>query len=474
MENTTTQQNLNQIRAILKQQLGLNDEKVNLIFKSMTDIDKIKPYYLDNFISLLKNNYSIKDYEIFNLMVSNPPADLFKPHLMLEKMKLFNKLIGTSAPNFKYAILNNPHAFARTNDELENYIFELKRDLGMNNEFVLNLLTHTHDFAHNIEDYIPLAKHKMEYLYAMGLTPDQIAAKPGLLGNTINSISTRLIYALCNDITIDEYLNESLFISTEEKIHARTCAYKAGLIKKEHIYEPEAQFIRLTGYKTEELKKVFPFNMHAKAQLLKDFGEKFPELSAISIVAYKKSSENIHQYKQQQDALKIANGEKLPANPVAKRKEALESIKVNLGLEKINTKEDTNLTRNYDRLISMGFSSEEILSHPQALLLTSDKLMWRIKLAKINGLSNIDFLTHGYKFDEMKIFPRTCGVRIMNTRSNATTSHIYNTESVFSKTFGESTRKLAEHCKLNETGRKLLDRLYMQAVNAESTQEENA
>ena len=73
----------------------------------------------------------------------------------------------------------------------------------------------------------------------------------------------------------------------------------------------------------------------------------------------------------------------------------------------------------------------------------------------------------------MKIFPRTCGVRIMNTRSNATTSHIYNTESVFSKTFGESTKKLAEHCKLNETGRKLLDRLYMQAVNAESTQEEN-
>ena len=122
----------------------------------------------------------------------------------------------------------------------------------------------------------------------------------------------------------------------------------------------------------------------------------------------------------------------------------------------------------------MGFSSEEILSHPQALLLTSDKLMWRTKLAKINGLSNIEFLTKCYKFDASKIFPRTCGVKIMNTRSNATTNHIYNTELVFAKAFGESTQKLAEHCKLNETGRNLIDKLYMQAVNAGPTQEENA
>ena len=467
------QQNLDQIRAILKRELCVNDNQVNLIFNSMKDINKVSPIQFDKVVGMLKTNYGVKNDQLVRLMCSNPPAELFRLENLIDKMRLFHKILGTNAPNYKYALLNNPQAFARTNDELESYIFEMKRDLGVNNEFVFNLLTRTNDFAHNIESYIPLAKAKMDYLISMGLTKKQITERPGILGNTINSISTRLIYALCNDLSIDEYLNESLFLSTEQKIHARTAAYRAGLIKKEHIYEPESVFVGLTGFKTEELKKVFPFNMHAKTALLREFEVKFPELSALSLTEYKKASQIIHEFKQQEDIQRLAKGEQLPKNPIEKKTEILNAIIHKLGEEKFTPKEESIVLKNFDSLVSMGFSEEEVIENPQALLLSSDRLSWRVKLAKINGLSNKDFLARGYRFAEMTIFPRTCGVKIMNTRSNATTNHIYNTELVFSKTFGTSTKNLAEHCKLNETGRLLLEKLYMNAVNAESSQEEN-
>ena len=468
-----TQQNLEQIRAILKRELQITDEQVNLIFRSMTSIESVVPHQLDNVIRVLKTYYTIKNDQLFKLLNSNPPAELFKLDNLLSKMKLFNKLLGTSIADYKFALLNNPHAFARTDDELESYIFELKRDLNMNDKFVFNLLTRTNDFAHNMEDFIPIAKLKMEYLYAMGITPEQIAARPGLLGNAINSISTRLIFAFCNDIPIDEYLEESLFISTEAKIHARTAAYRAGLIKKEHIYVPESSFVGLTGYKTNELKKVFPFNMHERTALLNEFGERFPELSAISFNEYKRVSGLIDEYKQKQAGTESFNDKSNKESSNINSSQILAAIKVNLNEPKLSAIEESIILKNFDRLVSMGFNAEEVIAHPQSLRLTSDRLMWRAKLAKINGLPNTDFLKSYYTYKEMIIFPRTCGVKIMNTRTKATVRHIYNSEMVFARTFGESTKKLAEHCKLNETGRKLIDKLYMQAVNAESTQEEN-
>jgi hypothetical protein len=106
-----TQQNLEQIRGILKQQLRLNDEQVNYIFDSMTDIDKVVPFQLDGVISLLKTNYSMKDQQIVKILTSNPSAEFFKLDNLLSKKKLLTKIVGLSAPCYKYAMIYSVFEF---------------------------------------------------------------------------------------------------------------------------------------------------------------------------------------------------------------------------------------------------------------------------------------------------------------------------------------------------------------------------
>lgn len=472
--NSKKEKNINQIRAILAREIHMVDEQINYVLLTMRDIDKITAYDFSNVISTLKNAYNLKDTQIVTLLNSNPPAELFNLDNLMSKMKLFQRTLETTACNYKFAVLNNPHAFAKTDDELEAFIFEAKRDLGMDNTFMRNLLTRTGDFARDIENYIPLAKAKLDYLYAMGFTPEQISAKPGLLSGSLNSISTRLIYAYCNEIPMEQYLEESLFISTEEKIHARTMACRSGLFKKDLIYEPESLFASMSGYKTSELKKVFPFTTHAKADLLREFGEKYPELSAISVEEYKKANDQItaHINSIKRNKVTRDNTENTEEQSLVSNELIIDALKTSLGVENLNKNRQAIVLNNIEMLQSMGFSKEELLANPSALTLSSDRLMWRVKLARINGRTNEEFLGNDYRHDEMVIFPRTCGVKIMNTRTKATARHIYNSELVFARTFGTSTSRLSASCKLNAQGRKLVQKLYLEAINPEENQDE--
>ena len=296
--------------------------------------------------------------------------------------------------------------------------------------------------------------------------------------NSIESMLFKLQLAKLDGISMDKYANGS-FMCSETKAYARYMLQLSGRTQLPTIYISEQSYISETGFNAKQIQEMYPLTDEAKKFIEDRFEHTFPEIAQelkyiFNPTLEKEIKRSLPTISETNEATPQVQLEK--TEQVHEQKEALSyklkrfmritqlshdevlSLGDTLTKRKHITEKDLNaIALNFTTLRDFGFSKDEIISHPLALLVNQDKLILRLKLAKIHERTNKQFLTSDFKASEETVFVRTCGVKIMKL---AGSSLVYETEAKFSKLFGATTNELRRFCRLDQNGLDLIENMY--------------
>lgn len=510
MEN---KQRIEEVQKVISEKFGVSLLTALKIIENNESLRCISPQEFSAVIDLLKTRYYIDNNELINL---TKELNFAKKHLacevLQEKEQILYRECNVSPLQFGMILRENKRMYISDPEKLVEFISVLKIDVGLNPRFIKNIFTRSAIYdRYNANNVGTDMNWKIRYLTEYGITEDMLSENPAILGTGFRNIDAKLKLALINGVTLEEFLVDKHYFSPAN-IYAKYKAKEMGIIDIETPYTSEKNLKIKTGFSTADLMKEFVWDGKAYREINQQFVDLFPEQAPVINQKYHEISNEIKSaineaqnqqvadlYMQVKDAKEndrltqdkeSVQKETPQVEPtvVAPVKERTEEDKLQMKARRLLGLDDFGLSvlysglkikkpteavvkhiaYNMQLLSEYGFKKEDILARPSVLKVDPNKLEVRIKLARINKRTDLQFLTKDYRCSEETIYARTCGVKIMKPSHSL---YVYDSEEKFSRNFGSSTANLARLCKGADEGMKMIDKLYQEVIEGENNLE---
>lgn len=486
-------QKLRVISGILKNNANLNDDEIKEIANKHPEILNADPNTIKDTVNLFINVY-LSNKKLSKTMFINFPAVLTDSKKVKDVANVLYNRFGFKQHNIGNILCANPCIITDFEFyDINPYLNQMKSELNISETTLRNMFLKSTIFGNQNTYMIDVLDEKFKLLEVYGIAKNMTEENPSILGNSLLKISTRIKLAMINGLELEKFVKNKNYIISEKVIYSRM------MENAKHKNDPTSIYNNpLTNEEQYKLIQQYPFNKEAQNFVNNEFKVTFPELNRKVDVFF----ENLHIARETKiknslspvessGAKAVSTLEQTEEKPKEIKEEKLEEqstesttpnhikramrvlgvgekglniICCSLGIEDFNEEKLNHIMNNYTLLLGYGFDSVEILASPSCLKLDPEKLELRVKLAKINGRTDHQFLTRDYKYSEETIFARTCGVKIM-ARQTDKPANVYGSETKFAKSFGGDTKTLLRLCELNEKNKNVLEILYSQIPN---------
>ncbi|MBQ9790462.1 MAG: hypothetical protein IJW24_02585 [Clostridia bacterium] len=188
-----------------------------------------------------------------------------------------------------------------------------------------------------------------------------------------DELEKRIKLAQIINISANDFFNR-MYKFPSDLVFARMQAFKSGELENPLIYATNSSFFEETGLTTEYLLEKYPFTETKQ----KDIDEQFEIIKNTYGVFWPKNECN---YSRLRNGLTIYD---------------------RMG----DTNERNSLKQKFAMLVKHGFTIEDINPYSSIFYHDANKLELRLKLARLNGISDKDFVTDKFSFSEHEIFAR--------------------------------------------------------------------
>ncbi len=188
-----------------------------------------------------------------------------------------------------------------------------------------------------------------------------------------DELEKRIKLAQIINISSNDFFNR-MYKFPSDLVFARLQAFKSGELEKPLMYATNSSFFEETGLTTEYLLEKYPFNDTKQ----KDIDDQFEIIKNTYGVFWPKNECN---YSRLRNGLTIYD---------------------RMG----GTNERNSMKQKFAMLIKHGFNIDDINPYSSIFCHDINRLELRLKFARLNGISDKDFVTDKFSFSENEIFAR--------------------------------------------------------------------